>query len=233
MWGVWLSVPDPALPNAHAVTEHDRAPHRAVVFGAAGTALTTDERAFFRDADPLGFILFRRNCDTPEQVRALVAEMRAAVGRADAPVLIDQEGGRVAPHAPAALAGLSADARVRRPRGPRRCRRAGGRPDQRPAAGADAGGLRRDGGLRPGLRRAGGGCPRHHRRPRLLRRSGPCGRSGAGDLRGADGRRRAAGRQASARPWPGLHRQPRRAAGCGRPARCAGGHRLRALPRPG
>ncbi|MGY0831290.1 beta-N-acetylhexosaminidase [Azospirillum argentinense] len=101
MWGVWLSVPDPALPNARNAS----GPHRAVVFGATGTALTADERAFFRDADPLGFILFRRNCDTPEQVRALVAEMRAAVGRADAPVLIDQEGGRVArmrpPHWPA------------------------------------------------------------------------------------------------------------------------------------
>ncbi|AWJ86294.1 beta-N-acetylhexosaminidase (plasmid) [Azospirillum sp. TSH58] len=105
MWGVWLSVPDPALPNPHAAPASHRAAHRAVVFGAAGTALTADERAFFRDADPLGFILFRRNCDTPEQVRALVAEMRAAVGRADAPVLIDQEGGRVArmrpPHWPA------------------------------------------------------------------------------------------------------------------------------------
>lgn len=57
------------------------------------------------EADPLGFILFRRNCENPAQVRALVADLRAAVGRADAPVLIDQEGGRVArlrpPHWPA------------------------------------------------------------------------------------------------------------------------------------
>lgn len=66
--------------------------------------LDADERAFFREADPFGFILFRRNVETPEQVRALVAELRACVGR-DAPVLIDQEGGRVArlrpPHWPA------------------------------------------------------------------------------------------------------------------------------------
>ncbi len=58
--------------------------------------LSADERAFFRDADPLGFILFARNCERPDQIRALVQALRDAVGRADAPVLIDQEGGRVA-----------------------------------------------------------------------------------------------------------------------------------------
>jgi beta-N-acetylhexosaminidase len=88
---------------------------RAVVFGCAGAALTPSERDFFRDADPLGFILFQRNCDNPDQLRRLVADLRAAIGRADAPVLIDQEGGRVArlkpPHwqaypAPAAIAAL-------------------------------------------------------------------------------------------------------------------------------
>jgi beta-N-acetylhexosaminidase len=57
--------------------------------------LSDGERDFFRDANPLGFILFKRNVDTPGQVRALVDALRAAVGR-DAPVLIDQEGGRVA-----------------------------------------------------------------------------------------------------------------------------------------
>lgn len=78
---------------------------RAIILGCAGPALSAQERAFFRDADPLGFILFRRNCESPEQVAALVAGLRASVGRADAPVLIDQEGGRVArlrpPHWPA------------------------------------------------------------------------------------------------------------------------------------
>jgi beta-N-acetylhexosaminidase len=74
---------------------------RAVIFGCDGPRLTPDEAAFFRAADPWGFILFARNIETPEQVRRLTAELRAAVGW-EAPVLIDQEGGRVqrlrAPH---------------------------------------------------------------------------------------------------------------------------------------
>lgn len=68
----------------------------AVIFGLTGTELRDDERSFFRSANPLGFNLFKRNCDTPDQVRALVDELRACIGRSDAPVLIDQEGGRVA-----------------------------------------------------------------------------------------------------------------------------------------
>lgn len=66
----------------------------AAIFGLAGPRLTDDERAFFADADPYGFILFGRNVETPEQVRALVADLRDCLGR-EAPVLIDQEGGRV------------------------------------------------------------------------------------------------------------------------------------------
>ena len=74
---------------------------RAAIFGCAGLDITADERAFFRDADPLGFILFARNIDTrsPDvrgRARRLVEELRSCVARADAPVLIDQEGGRVA-----------------------------------------------------------------------------------------------------------------------------------------
>ena len=69
---------------------------RAVILGCAGTALSEEERGFFAAADPLGFILFARNCRRRAQVRALVAELRGAVERDDAPVLIDQEGGRVA-----------------------------------------------------------------------------------------------------------------------------------------
>ena len=53
------------------------------------------ERQFFADADPLGFILFARNIESPEQVRRLTADLRAVVNRPDAPILIDQEGGRV------------------------------------------------------------------------------------------------------------------------------------------
>ena len=71
-------------------------PSRAILFGCAGERLTADERSLFADSDPLGLILFRRNCGEPAQVRALIAEFRDCVGRADAPVLIDQEGGRVA-----------------------------------------------------------------------------------------------------------------------------------------
>lgn len=65
------------------------------IYGCAGTALAHEERAFYREAQPWGFILFARNARDPEQVRALVAEMRDSVGDANAPVLIDQEGGRV------------------------------------------------------------------------------------------------------------------------------------------
>jgi len=69
---------------------------RAALFGCAGPILEAQERDFFRTADPLGFILFQRNCRNPDQTRRLVADLRASVGRDDAPVLIDQEGGRVA-----------------------------------------------------------------------------------------------------------------------------------------
>jgi len=68
---------------------------RAFIAGCSGYELTADEIAFFREAAPWGFILFRRNIDNPEQVRALCASLREAVGREEAPVLIDQEGGRV------------------------------------------------------------------------------------------------------------------------------------------
>jgi beta-N-acetylhexosaminidase len=77
---------------------------KAFVTGVAGLVLTAEESAFLRAAEPWGFILFRRNVDTPAQVRDLVTALRETVGRADAPVLIDQEGGRVqrlgAPHWP-------------------------------------------------------------------------------------------------------------------------------------
>ncbi len=68
----------------------------AAVFGCAGPALTASERDFFRDADPLGFILFDRNLPDPAGIRRLTAELRDAVGDERAPILIDQEGGRVA-----------------------------------------------------------------------------------------------------------------------------------------
>lgn len=77
------------------MTEAEKRP-RAVIFGCAGNELTAEERTFFNTADPLGFILFSRNCLYPGQIRRLIASLRDCVGRKDAPVLIDQEGGRVA-----------------------------------------------------------------------------------------------------------------------------------------
>lgn len=76
-------------------------PDTAAIFGPEGPKVTPWERDFFRDADPLGFILFARNIENPGQLRNLTRDLRESVGR-DAPILIDQEGGRVqrmrAPH---------------------------------------------------------------------------------------------------------------------------------------
>jgi beta-N-acetylhexosaminidase len=94
---------------------------KPVIFGCEGVVLSAVERAFFRDADPLGFILFARNCETPAQIKRLVADLRDSIGRANAPILIDQEGGRVArlkpPHFPsypaaAKIAALGTNARA-------------------------------------------------------------------------------------------------------------------------
>src|SRR4051794_31559296 len=68
---------------------------RAFITGVSGTELTAAEREFIRSERPWGFILFKRNVETPAQVVALVAELRAVAGFANVPVLIDQEGGRV------------------------------------------------------------------------------------------------------------------------------------------
>lgn len=67
----------------------------AAIFGCAGTALGDGEKRFFREARPWGFILFARNIETPDQIRRLIGELHEAAGH-EAPVLIDQEGGRVA-----------------------------------------------------------------------------------------------------------------------------------------
>ncbi|MEL7447448.1 MAG: beta-N-acetylhexosaminidase [Pseudomonadota bacterium] len=66
------------------------------IFGLSGAVLTADERAFFRDADPAGYVLFGRNCENPEQLRALTDDLRSIHGRDRLLVSIDQEGGRVA-----------------------------------------------------------------------------------------------------------------------------------------
>ena len=82
---------------------------RAFITGVSGTELNAAEREFIRAQGPWGFILFKRNIDTPAQVTQLVSELRKEAGQPDAPVLIDQEGGRVQrlgpPHWPAYPAG--------------------------------------------------------------------------------------------------------------------------------
>lgn len=66
-----------------------------MILGCSGLVLTEAERAFFAEVRPWGFILFRRNVDSPEQVRALTQALRDAIDDPQAPILIDQEGGRV------------------------------------------------------------------------------------------------------------------------------------------
>ena len=85
-----------------------------LILGLAGTALTDEERGFFREVDPAGFILFKRNVADRAQMKALTDELRIIAGREDVPILIDQEGGRVArmqpPEWPAFPAGKAFDA---------------------------------------------------------------------------------------------------------------------------
>ena len=69
---------------------------KPVIFGLSGETITPDERAFFREAEPAGYILFKRNIADAAQLRALTDDLRALAGRDDLLVMIDQEGGRVA-----------------------------------------------------------------------------------------------------------------------------------------
>jgi len=86
----------------------------AFITGVSGTELGAAERAFIADTRPWGFILFKRNVDTPQQVASLVEQLRDAAGEPNAPILIDQEGGRVQrlgpPHWPVYPAGAVFDA---------------------------------------------------------------------------------------------------------------------------
>lgn len=83
------------MSRAEQPTFHEATP-RAAVFGCAGTVLSEEERRFFREANPLGFILFGRNCHSPDQLRDLVEDLKSCVRWPSPPILIDQEGGRVA-----------------------------------------------------------------------------------------------------------------------------------------
>ena len=90
-WGVWLS-------------SHSLGRPLAAIFGCVGLSLSKDEAEFFERCPPFGFILFKRNVESPTQIRALVDQLKTSVGRAESPIFIDQEGGRVArlgpPHWP-------------------------------------------------------------------------------------------------------------------------------------
>ena len=68
---------------------------KAFIAGVAGTELSTEERSFFRSERPWGFILFKRNVETPTQISALTGQLREALGEPEVPIFIDQEGGRV------------------------------------------------------------------------------------------------------------------------------------------
>lgn len=81
------------------------------IFGIAGETLSADERAFFGDVDPAGYILFARNAVDRDQMRRLTDDLRALSGRADVPILIDQEGGRVARMKPPVWPAFPAPAR--------------------------------------------------------------------------------------------------------------------------
>ncbi len=68
---------------------------KAVIFGCLGPRLTPEETVFFSESQPIGFILFSRNCVNPKQLRELIKNLRSTINNEYAPILIDQEGGRV------------------------------------------------------------------------------------------------------------------------------------------
>jgi len=169
---------------------------RAVVLGCSGESLSAFERQFLRAADPLGFILFRRNCISPDQVRDLVSALRECVGRDDAPVLIDQEGGRVARLKPPHWRTYPSAARVASLPDPLAEHAA------RLAARLIADDLSRleiTVDLPAGARSPGFGSRSGDRRPGLRERSGPCRASWPRCVRGIARRRCVAGAQAHPR----------------------------------
>ncbi|HZV84763.1 MAG TPA: beta-N-acetylhexosaminidase [Brevundimonas sp.] len=103
----------------------------AAIYGCSGHRLTEAERAFFAEARPWGFILFRRNIDSPDQARALTSELRDSIGDDACPILIDQEGGRVQrmgpPHWPKYPPGEAYMTAVNDPLSPRELVRLGAR----------------------------------------------------------------------------------------------------------
>ena len=175
---------------------------RAFITGVSGPTLSAAERSFLREAEPWGFILFARNIETPEQVGRLIADCRDAVG-SHAPVLVDQEGGRVQrfapPHWPRYPAGAAYGEVYDRDHA---ARFEGGlawrSPDRQRSASA-----RRRCGLPADCRRSS--CVRRscNRQPCLRRHAGEGRGHRRGDRRGPDGRRRIARAQAPPGSRPG------------------------------
>ena len=185
---------------------------KAAIFGCAGPVLTAEEAAFFAEHRPWGFILFGRNIESLHQVADLTASLRESIGRPDAPVLIDQEGGRVQRFKPPLV-----------PQYPSRCgsgRALLGQSRGGPARHLDhvaASCLRSSSARDHGRLPAGAGCagarrPRGDRQPGLWDHAGPGCRVGSGCVRGAQGGRAAAGDQAHSRSRPRRRRYPLRIA---------------------
>ena len=197
---------------------------RAAVLGCAGPSLGADDRAFLSDAQPWGLILFKRNVVDRAQLRALTDDFRAIVGRADAPVLIDQEGGRVQRMGPPHWPPYPAAARFAATSAPERAAWLAARliaadlfevgisVDCAPVLDVAGEGMHAAIGARAfsdSAEQVGDARPRLCRRPHR--------------------RRRRAGRQAHARPRAGAGRQPPRSAGGDREPRGARRARLSAV----
>lgn len=87
---------------------------KPVIFGLSGPQISAEERAFFRDADPAGYILFKRNIENRAQLKALTDDLRDLAGRDDLAILIDQEGGRVSRMQPPEWPAFPPAARLKR-----------------------------------------------------------------------------------------------------------------------
>ena len=204
---------------------------RAFISGLSGLTLTADERAFLREARPWGLILFKRNIQDKTQVTDLVREALHELG-GEAPVLVDQEGGRVQRLGPPLWPAYPPGAAYGRiyDRDPARGSRGG--PARRAADRGRPHGTRHQRRLPAARRRAGRRRRPGDRRPRLWRDAGQGRGDRRGRRRGPGRRRRAAGAQAHPRPRPRQRRQPPKAAGGARRPCNARSHRLRRIPSP-